>query len=92
MSKKNSNDKASFQTGQEGSGSAENKGQSRTAQQAGNTKLNQQQRQDIGNQLGNDKGRLADLDDLGARSGRDDASGGSGDHMENQNTGEATDR
>jgi hypothetical protein len=91
MSSDNSN-KASFQTGQEGSGSAENRGQERNQQQAKNTKLSQEERQNVGSQLGADKNRVADLDDLGLLSGRDDASGGSGDRMEDQSTGESTDR
>ena len=84
--------KAPFQTSQEGSGSAENRGQERNQQQAENLKLNQQERQNIGNQLGNDKSRVADLDDLGSNSGRDDNAGGSGDRMEDQSTGQGTER
>jgi len=91
MSTNNSNN-APFQTSQEGSGSAENLGQNRNEQQAKNTQLNQHDKQDVANQLGNDKERVADLNDLGMRSGRDDAAGGSGDRMENTSTGEATDR
>ncbi|HYH15464.1 MAG TPA: hypothetical protein VD794_09595 [Flavisolibacter sp.] len=91
MSSDNSN-KAPFQTSQEGTGSAENRGQDRTQQQAKNTKLSQEERQDIGNQLGADKNRVADLDDLGMLSGRDDSSGGTGDRMEDQSTGQGTDR
>lgn len=91
MSSDKSNKKP-FQSSQEGSGSAENRGQERKQQQAKNTTLNQQERKDIGSQLGADKSRVADLDDLGARSGRDDAAGGSGDRMEDQSTGSATDR
>jgi hypothetical protein len=88
----NNSDKAPFQQSQEGSGSAENKGQGRNEQQARNTNMSQQDKQDVAGQLGEDKNRVADLDDLGMRSGRDDASGGSGDRMENESTGEATDR
>jgi len=91
MSSDNSN-KAPFQTSQEGSGSAENRGESRSEQQAKNTKLNPQEKRDVASQLGKGKNRVADLDDLGMRSGRDDASGGSGDRMEDESTGEATDR
>lgn len=86
------NNKRPFQTSQEGSGSAENKGQSRSEQQAKNTKLSPQDKQDVANQLGEGKNRVADLDDLGMRSGRDDASGGSGDRMENESTNDVTDR
>lgn len=91
MNSENRN-KALFQTSQEGSGSAENKGQDRSQQRANSSNSDQQGRQEIGNQLGADKNRVADLIDLGALSGRDDDSGGSGDRMEEQNAGQATDR
>lgn len=89
MSSEN-NKRDQLQTSQQGSGSAENRGQERSAQQQSNISLNQQE--DISNQLGSDKNRVADLDDLGMLSGRDDVSGGSGDRMENENTGRPTDR
>lgn len=91
MSSDNRN-QAPFQTSQEGSGSAENKGQNRSEQQAKNTNLSPQEKRDVASQLGKGKNRVADLDDLGMRSGRDDAAGGSGDRMENESTGESTDR
>ena len=86
------NNKAPFQTSQEGSGSAESRGQNRNEQQAKNTKLNSQEKRDVASQLGKGKNRVADLDDLGMRSGRDDASGGSGDRMEDESTGKDTNR
>jgi hypothetical protein len=91
MNSENRN-KVSFQESQEGSGSAENKGLDRDQQRAKNTKLDQQEQQNIGNQLGSDKNRVADLDDQGLLSGRDDYSGGSGDRMEDESTGEPTSR
>ena len=91
MSSDNKN-KAPFQTSQEGSGSAENRGENRSEQQAKNTKLSERERQEVANQLGNDKNRVADLDELGQLSGRDDSAGGAGDRMEDQSTGQATDR
>lgn len=91
MNKDNSN-KAPFQTSQQGSGSAENKGQSRSDQQAKNVELSQQEKQKVASQIGEKKNKIADLDDLGMRSGRDDYAGGSGSRMENESTGEPTDR
>ncbi len=91
MSKENMN-KEQLQSSQQGTGSAENTGRNRNEQQQPNTKLSSQERQDIGNQLGNDNNRVADLDDLGMLSGRDDAAGGSGDRMENESTGKETER
>ena len=77
--------------GQEGSGSAENQGRSRQDQlsQSWNEPENQQELRDA---LGNDADRLGSLKDTGALSGRDDAAGGSGDRMEDQHTGQGTDR
>ncbi len=74
-----------------GSGSAENKGQSRDAQQhpqSGNIPSKEEMKQ----ALGADAERLGSLQDTGAFSGRDDLAGGSGDDMETQSTGQGTDR
>ena len=86
------NQKEQLQASQQGTGSAENRGQERSEQQQQNTRLSEGQKQDIGSQLGNDSSRVASLEDLGQLSGRDDASGGSGDQMENENSGDRTDR
>jgi hypothetical protein len=87
------NQKEQIQQSQQGTGSAENVGQERSEQQQQlNSHLTDEQRQDISGQLGNDSGRLADLSELGQLSGRDDNSGGSNDRMEDQSTGERTDR
>ena len=86
------NNKEQIQESQQGTGSAENRGQNRNEQQQLNTRLTDEQKQDIGNQLGNDRNRVVSLDELGQLSGRDDSSGGSGDRMENENTGKETDR
>ena len=75
---------------QEGSGSAENKGGNRSEQQQPLQALSDQQKQDIENEIGT--GAVVGLHDLGQASGRDDASGGSGDRMEDTSTGEPTDR
>ena len=80
-----------MQQGQQGSGSAENQGRSRQDQlsQSWNEPENEQEIKDA---LGNDADRLGSLKDLGAVSGRDDLAGGSGDGMEDQHTGQGTDR
>jgi len=75
----------------QGSGSAENKGESREAQKNRDFDLDNQQKQDIANQIGVDKSEIADLQDLGEGSGRDDLAGGFGDGMINQSTDEPTD-
>ncbi|MCW3074497.1 MAG: hypothetical protein JWP69_1566 [Flaviaesturariibacter sp.] len=77
---------------QEGTGSAENTGRERTSQQNPLTHLDQNQRQDIAQQAGLKENDIADLDDLGQTSGRDDYAGGDNDAMSGSSTGERTDR
>ena len=84
--------KEQFQSSQQGTGSAENKGEDRNRQMAQNTDLSNQERTDIAAQMGEGPNPVTTLRDMGALSGRDDSAGGSGDRMEEQNTGEATDR
>lgn len=77
--------------GEGGSGSAENQGKSRQAQQppqAGNVP----NKEDAANVLGTDAGRSGRLQDTGAFSGRDDLAGGDNDGMTTQNSGQDTDR
>jgi len=81
-----------FTSGQQGSGSAENLGENRDTQKAQNTQLDKSERQDIGEQAGLGRDQITDLSEMGALSGRDDASGGSGDEMEKQDTDRDTDR
>ncbi len=81
-----------MQQGQEGSGSAENTGQGRAAQNAPLTNLSNAEKQDIAGQIGEDENSVASLQDLGQLSGRDDAAGGTNDGMEDSSTGEDTDR
>ena len=84
------NNREQFQ--QQGTGSAENTSQQRT-EQLNNTKdLSQQDKQDIADQINESPDAVTDLRELGQLSGRDDAAGGMGDDMENQSTGEPTDR
>ena len=84
--------KAPFQQGQPGSGSAENTGRNREEQKNRNTEIDKQERTNIAGEMGKGPNPVADLRDLGALSGRDDAAGGSGDRMENESTDKATDR
>jgi hypothetical protein len=72
---------------QQGSGSAENKGQGREQQVSP-----QPGKQQVGREAGISQRDISSIDELGGRSGREDYSGGSGDDMESQNTGSATDR
>jgi hypothetical protein len=81
--------KDELKQGQQGSGSAENRNGDRQEQMT-NTELSEQDKQTIADQIGENKESVVGLKDLGAASGRDDASGGSGDRMEDQSTGGAT--
>jgi hypothetical protein len=81
-----------LQSGQQGSGSAENQGKDRSEQQHSKTILSDEERENLAAQLGEGPNAVVGLKDLGALSGRDDAAGGSGDRMETGSTGDATDR
>jgi len=76
----------------QGSGSAENIGESREAQKNRDFDLTDKEKQDIANQIDVNKEDVADPEDLGAGSGRDDYAGGFGDGMSSQSTNQATDR
>ena len=77
---------------QQGSGSAENRGEDRKAQRHPMTHISDEQKQQIGEDIDEGNHAIADLGELGMLSGRDDQSGGSGDGMSEQSTGEETDR
>ncbi len=77
---------------QGGSGSAENRGGERTEQLNPNNTLTDQEKNRIQDAIGSEKVPVAGREDLGVLSGRDDAAGTPGDGMENQQTGENTER
>ncbi|RYZ61243.1 MAG: hypothetical protein EOO14_05495 [Chitinophagaceae bacterium] len=83
--------KEHFQEAQSGTGSAEQTGRDRAAQQQ-NQQPNEGQMQDIANQIGESRDAVSSIRETGGFSGRDDASGGSGDRMENESTNDNTDR
>lgn len=85
------NQKEQFQQSQAGSGSAEQTGRERAAQQQ-NLQPGNNEKQDIASQIGEDRNRVSSIRETGGLSGRDDAAGGSGDRMENENSNEPTDR
>lgn len=84
--------KDSKQKSQPGTGSAENRGQDRNEQMNRSKDLLREDRQNIADAIGEKPGRVGSVRGTGALSGRDDSSGGSGDRMEGENTGEGTDR
>ena len=78
--------------GEGGSGSAENKGESREAQKAQMTNIPEQERKDIADQTGLKPDDIVDLQQTGALTGRDDAAGGSGHGMTGTSSNEGTER
>ncbi|WP_207493305.1 hypothetical protein [Aridibaculum aurantiacum] len=78
--------------GQGGTGGAEQTGGNRDEQKSPLASIDEGQKQDIANQAGVDENMIADVADTGALSGRDDASGGTGEGMENTSSNEGTDR
>jgi hypothetical protein len=84
--------KSHLHDGQQGSGSAENRDQSRKEQLNRYNDATDQDKEDVAGQIGEATDKIAGLKDLGAMSGRDDAAGGSGDGMENEHTRKRTDK
>ena len=80
--------KEDLQNSQQGSGSSENKGESRDQQNQATSISSQKANLKAG--LGRD--RMTDIENLGGISGRDDYAGSDGDDMSNQNTNEPSDR
>lgn len=81
-----------YTTGQQGSGSAENRGDGREAQKAKFTQTDEDEKQDLAQQAGLGRKQMTDLSEMGALSGRDDYAGGMNDDMSDQSTNQETDR
>ena len=77
---------------QPGTGSAENVDQPRQNQFNEMTELSLEERMNVADQIGVPARDVTDASATGAMSGRDDSAGGSGDRMEEQNTGQPTDQ
>jgi hypothetical protein len=75
-----------------GSGSAENRGKTREQQLADNLRVDEQERSRVAGSAGVGKKDIADLEELGAASGRDDYAGGDNEGMSEESTGKPTDR
>jgi hypothetical protein len=84
-------EKETFQQSQQGSGSAESTGQERKEQWNNSADMDQQQKENIAKEIGEEKDAVIDVKDTGGLTGRDDQAGGSGDGMESQNTNQPTD-
>ena len=75
-----------------GSGSAEQTGRNHNEKHVPFTENSEERRQTIATQIGESESRVSSINELGGSSGRDDSAGGSGDRMEEQSSGEETDR
>jgi len=77
---------------QQGTGSAENIGESRSAQKNRMADTNPRERQVIAHEADVRNSNVSDIKNLGGLSGRDDYAGGDSDGMSNQSTNEPTER
>ena len=77
---------------QQGTGSSENSGGSRSEQKNQMTGTNKSDRKDFAREAEIGRKHVSDITELGGMSGRDDYAGGSGDDMSSQNTDQPTDR
>ncbi len=81
-----------MQKSQQGSGSAENRGSKREEQFNQTAHLGEEEKENMAREAGLGRERLTTLEETGALSGADDNSGGSGDDMSGESTGEETER
>lgn len=86
------NDRENNEQTQQRTGSAEEQGRERHEQFNELSELSLEERIAVANQLGVPSESVIDTAATGALSGRDDVAGGSGDRVEEENTGEETDR
>lgn len=85
-------DKETFQQAQQGTGSAEQTGGSRDEQVNREGNLSQQERHDVSSQIDESENKISSIGQTGGLSGRDDYAGGDDNGMQNQSTGEPTER
>lgn len=82
--------KEDFQKSQQGTGSAENKGERRSQQKNQTTDLSFDQKNKIAHQAGLGRDRMADIEDSGGLSGRDDYAGSDNDGMGSEHSSSET--
>lgn len=82
--------KEDFQKSQQGTGSAENKGESRSRQKNQSTNLSFDEKNKTAHQAGLGRDRIADIEDSGGPSGREDYTSGDNDEMSSENTNSET--
>lgn len=86
------NDREKAPQEQQGTGRAENLGRERKEQFNELSELSLEERIAVADKIGIPVEDVSDAAAWGTMSGRDDAAGGSGDRMEEESTGEETDR
>jgi len=84
--------KEDLQNAQQGTGSSENRNNTRDAQRNQTTGLTKDQEKDMAQQAGLGRDRITDIGEMGGLSGRDDYAGSENDGMSNQKTNERTER
>jgi len=89
---KSNEDRKDMRSTQEGTGSAEDTGRRRGDQKNRSAALNADEKQQLAKDSGLDAKNVADVNDLGTMSGRDDYAGNYNDGMSGESTGEPTDR
>ncbi|MCW3106138.1 MAG: hypothetical protein JWQ09_644 [Segetibacter sp.] len=67
-------------------------GRDRNEQVYQKTDISQDEKQDIADQINESPDAITSIKEMGTLSGRDDSAGGSNDRMEEQSTGQETDR
>ena len=86
------NNKEQLQQSHQGTGSAEQTGRDRDEQRLESRSLSEKEKSDTASQIGEKSSRISSIEELGGLSGRDDASGGSGDRMEEASSNDRTDK
>jgi hypothetical protein len=83
--------KEDLQNSQQGTGSAENRGNSRNEQKNSTLSVSNDQQHEISRQAGLGRDRMTDIEDLGVSSGREDYAGGDED-LTNENLNATNDQ
>jgi hypothetical protein len=84
--------KEDIERSNQGTGSAENKGEDRQQQKNPTTNPTNSQKDDTAMQAGLGRDRMADIYEVGGMSGRDDYAGGDSDGMTEGSSNDRTDR
>jgi hypothetical protein len=84
--------KEDLQNAQQGTGSADNKGENRNQQKNQTTNLSNNQRIDISHQAGLGRDRMTDIEETGSMSSRDDYAGSDAGDLRNEDLNATNDQ